>query len=127
VAVKRDAADIWFSKAIRARDGECVVCGKQEALECCHIYGRRNKAVRWSMDNAITMCHYHHRWTTENPLEMARLCEQLLGCGHMEILREKSQAILKTTKQLREEVAKHYREEVRQREIDPDYEIISYN
>jgi len=127
MAVKRDSADIWFSKAVRARDGACVICEKTETLSCCHIYGRRNKAVRWSMDNAITMCHYHHRVMTENPLEMARLCEQLLGYGHMEILREKSQGILKTTKELRAEIAKHYREEVRKAEIDPDHQIISYN
>jgi len=45
----------------------------------------------------------------------------------MEILREKSQGIMKTNRGLRAEIAKHYREEVRKAEIDPEYKIISYN
>ena len=125
--IKRDVADIAFSKAVRARDKCCVVCNREDTLECCHIYGRRNKVVRWSADNAITMCHYHHRVMTENPLEMSRLCYQLLGDGHMEILREKSQGIMKTNKLLRSEIAKHYREELKKMEDDPEYQLVSWN
>jgi len=125
--IKRDVADIAFSKLIRARDKWCVVCGREDTLECCHIYGRRNKVLRWSADNAITMCHYHHRFMTENPLEMSRLCYQLLGDGHMEILREKSQGIMKTDKALRADIAKHYREELKKLQSDDNYQVISWN
>ena len=125
--IKRDAADIAFSKAIRKRDGSCMVCGREDTLESCHIYGRRNKVVRWSADNAFAMCHYHHRVMTENPLEMSRLCYQLFGDGHMEILREKSQGIMKTNKLLRAEIAKHYREELKKMEDDPEYQLVSWN
>ncbi len=45
----------------------------------------------------------------------------------MVILREKWNAIMKTNKQLRAEISKHYREEVKKAEADPQYEIISYN
>lgn len=127
MAIKRDAADIWFSKAVRARDGKCLVCGREDTLEACHIYGRRNKVVRWSADNAFAMCHYHHRVMTENPLEMSRLCYQLFGDGHMEILREKARGHMKTNAQLRREIAKHYREELKKLEADPDYKLISFN
>ena len=45
----------------------------------------------------------------------------------MEILREKARGIMKDNKAVRDEIAKHYREEVRKKEQDPDYVIVSYN
>jgi len=53
--IKREACDHWFSKAVRLRDGECLHCHRVENLECCHIFGRRNKRLRWAMSNAIAM------------------------------------------------------------------------
>ena len=58
MAIKRDAADIAFSKVVRARDGECLVYGKRESLECAHIYGRRAIVTRWDLMNAVTLTHY---------------------------------------------------------------------
>ena len=37
MAVKRDQADIWFSKAVRLRDGKCMHCHKTDRLENAHI------------------------------------------------------------------------------------------
>lgn len=127
MAVKRDQADIWFSKCVRARDAACCYCGKTETLEAAHIYGRRLKSVRWSMDNCLALCHYHHRYFTEQPIAFRDWLVSLYGEGHMEVLREKSQAIFKTTTAIRKEIAKHYRGEFQKKEADPDYEIISYN
>ena len=127
MAIKRTNADIWFSKAVRARDGACLVCGTDQTLECAHIYGRRRKIVRYSMDNAVTLCHHHHRVMTENPLAFAGFLEQELGAGHLELLTEKCRGILKENKAIRDEIAKHYREEVRKKEQNPDYVIVSYN
>lgn len=45
----------------------------------------------------------------------------------MEILREKSNGFMKDNKATRDEIAKHYREEIRKKEADPDYEIVSWN
>lgn len=45
----------------------------------------------------------------------------------MDILREKSNALLKTNKLLRKEISDHYRAEFRKAEANPDYEIISWN
>jgi len=127
MAIKRTNADIWFSKAVRARDGACLVCGTDQSLECAHIYGRRRKIVRYSMDNAVTLCHYHHRVMTENPLSFSGFLETTLGAGHLELLTEKCRGILKENKAVRDEIAKHYREEVRKKEQNPDYVIVSYN
>jgi 5-methylcytosine-specific restriction endonuclease McrA len=127
VAIKRDQADVWFSKAIRARDGKCVYCGRTDTLEAAHIYGRRLRSVRWSMDNCVTLCHYHHRHFTEQPIEFRDWLIRLYGEGHMELLREKSRAIFKSTAAIRKEIAKHYRGEVRRKEADSEYALVSYN
>lgn len=127
MAIKRDAADIWFSKAVRARDGKCLHTGREDALECAHIYGRRSKILRWSLDNAVTLTHSSHRHFTENPLAFADWLAQTLGEGHMAILREKSRGHMKTNEALRREIAKHYREELKKLENDPTYSMVSWN
>ena len=127
MAIKRDQADVWFSKAIRARDGKCVFCGRIDTLEAAHIYGRRLRSVRCSMDNCVTLCHYHHRHFTEQPIEFRDWLIKHYGEQHMQLLREKSRAIFKTTAAIRKDIAKHYRNEMKRIEADPDYEIQSYN
>ena len=127
MAIKRTNADIWFSKAVRLRDGHCLVCGTDQSLECAHIYGRRRKIVRYSMDNAVTLCHHHHRVFTENPLAFAGFLETELGAGHLEILTEKCRGILKENKAVRDEIAKHYREQIKLYEKDQSHVFVSYN
>ena len=60
MAIKRDAADKWFSDVVRQKAGfQCEHCGKKDGrMECAHIWGRAAKSVRWSMDNALCLCHY---------------------------------------------------------------------
>lgn len=126
MAIKRDAADIAFSKVVRARDGQCLYTGKRESLECAHIYGRRAIVTRWDLMNAVTLTHSAHRYFTENPVAFHEWLIEELGEVHMTILREKRNGILKGTKEVRREVAKHYREELRKIEADPSYRVISY-
>lgn len=45
----------------------------------------------------------------------------------MEILREKSRGIMKDNKATRDEIAKHYREEIKLKEQNPEYVMVSYN
>ena len=129
MAIKRDAADKWFSDVVRKKAGHvCEHCNKVEGrMECAHIYGRAAKSVRWSMDNAVCLCHYCHMKFTANPLEFTAWLEETLGQGHMEMLREKWQVLMKTNKQLRKEIAKHYREEFKKMDVDEKYQPISYN
>ena len=51
MAIKRDAADKWFSDVVRQKAGfVCQNCKKSDArMECAHIYGRAAKSVRWSL------------------------------------------------------------------------------
>ena len=127
MGVKREACDDWFSKSVRHRDQHrCQFCFA-EGTDCAHIFGRAKKSVRWSMDNAVTLCRYHHRYFTANPVEFTDWLTKLYGQGHMDILREKANAILKTNKLLRKEISDHYRTEYRKALADPTHEIVSYN
>ena len=127
MSLKRDAADHWFSLVVRARDGRCLHTGMEGRLECAHIYGRRAKILRWSLDNAVALSSSSHRFFTENPIAFHDWLEATLGEGHMAILREKAQGHMKTNAAVRKEIAKHYREQFRLMEADPEHEPESYN
>jgi hypothetical protein len=126
--IKREACDKWFSDVVRRKaNSTCEHCGIQGRMECAHIYGRANKAVRWSMDNAVSLCHYCHRTFTGNPVDFHLWLLDYLGQGHMDILIEKKNMILKTNKILRKEISDHYRGEFRKMEADQTYVPESYN
>lgn len=127
MALKREACDNWFSKCVRHRDQHrCQYCFG-EGTDAAHIYGRAKKSVRWSMDNAVTLCRYHHQWFGSNPVAFTDWLTKIYGQGHMDILREKANVTLKTNKLLRKEISDHYRAELRKAEADPKYDIVSYN
>lgn len=132
MGIKRDAADSWFSKCVRIRAGwKCESCNKQytpsdTGLHCAHIFGRANKSTRWDMGNALALCYACHQRYTANPLDFERYVRTYLGGGHLDRLNERRRVLLKTNKALRDEISKHYRDEYRKAEQDPDYKIIGY-
>ena len=123
--IKRDALDNWFSLCIRERSNwtcestqlvfdEGQIKGKCQGLECCHIYGRRNKTVRWNGMNAVALTHYQHRFFTENPPHFIAWLNNYLGEGHMELLRERvNDSRIKYSKADKKEMSEHYRTEYR--------------
>ena len=129
MGIKREACDKWFSDVIRLKANHtCECCHNQDRqMHCCHIYGRGAKSVRWSIDNALCMCSYCHRYFTENPIAFTNFLQVYLGKGHMEMLNEKWRVILKTNKLLRKEIALHYRREHKKMVDDVGYEPVSYN
>ena len=125
MSIQRSAQDNWFSLCVRERanwtcessglvfdDGQAI--GRCQGLECCHIYGRRSKNVRWNGMNAVALTHYQHRYFTENPAQFIRWLNDYLGEEHMEILRERVNDVrIKYSKAERREISKHYRLEFR--------------
>jgi len=130
--IKRDEADRWFSKVVRLRvNWRCEHCQKQydessTGLHCAHIYGRANKAVRWDLDNAVSLCYACHQKFGANPLDFHAWLHIEHGPGHMELLNEKRRAIFKTTAQMRKEIAAHYRQEYRRMTETGDRTPINY-
>ena len=125
MAVKRCPADAAFSKAVRMARPACEYCGRTDTLEAAHIYGRRSKSVRWDTLNILVLCHHHHRVFTENPVEFTVWMQGYLGQGYLDILNEKRNRIFKTTKAIRSEIAKHYREQIKLMESGP-HDLVSY-
>lgn len=115
MAIKRCPADTAFSNAVRLSKGhQCEHCHRGDGrMECAHIFGRRFKSVRWDTMNALCLCHACHRYFTENPVAFTRWLEETVGQGYLDILNEKRNQIFKTTKAIRAEVAKHYREQIK--------------
>lgn len=62
--------DRVFAKWIIARDGKCVICGKNEyqtTLNCGHLFSRRNRATRWDELNCHCQCfpdNFKHQFDT---------------------------------------------------------------
>jgi len=125
MAVKRCPADIAFSKAVRTARPACEYCGRTDTLEAAHIFGRRSKSVRWDTLNVVVLCHHHHRHFTENPLEFTRWLEGYVGRGYLDILNEKRNQTFKTTKAIRSDIAKHYRQELKKLEAGT-HDLVSY-
>lgn len=129
--MKVTEADRQFSLAIRTRDNwTCRHCGAHELpptkfIQCAHIYSRQIKATRYSADNAVTLCAKCHKWFTERPSEFHIWLVKELGQGHMDLLREKSNAIGSDSKATRAEVSKHYREQITL--LNAGRALVSYN
>lgn len=129
MAIKRDQADKWFSDVVRQKANyTCEHCHKTDSrMECAHIYGRRLKSVRWSLDNAVCLCHWCHRVFTENPVQFTDWLNQYFGAGHLEILNEKRNQIFKANDLVKKEISAHYRAELKKMADDSSYEPKSYN
>ena len=70
--------DKIVSEIVRSQ-GRCVRCGKVENLQCCHIFSRANRAVRWDLDNLLCMCAGCHFWSHANPTLFAEFVKTHLG------------------------------------------------
>lgn len=131
--IKRDPADIYFSLCVRAKANfSCEFCGKQfpgpdQGLHCAHIVGRRNASTRWALDNAVSLCYYHHRYFTENPLDFIQWLSAYLGEGHMERLMEKKNEVYRVRIAEKKLIAKHYREQWKEWGTGESIDFLSWN
>jgi len=119
-AVKITPADEAFSKCVRERaDWTCERCGKyfpegtRGGIHCSHIYSRGHRTIRWAGDNAQALCVSCHDWYGKDPADSGIWVADLLGEGHMAILREKKNMKFKIPKTEEKEIAKHYREQLK--------------
>jgi len=111
--MKRCKRDVVFSFLVRERaEYKCEYCGKDGRVECCHIYGRRDRKLRWNGLNAVSLCSYHHRYFSEHPAEFMSWLESYVGDGVLEILRERhNDNRVKYSKVDREDIHKHLKAE----------------
>lgn len=73
---------------------KCAVCGKVSPLHSAHIFSRKNKTVRWDLENGIALCVKHHLyWAHKEPVEFVRFCEELLGKEKLDALGMKARQV----------------------------------
>lgn len=96
--IKRDAADIRFSKMIRERDGyTCQRCGKvydprSTGLHAMHMFSRRIKATRVDPENAAAGCYGCHAYLDSHANEKLAFFRELLGDSRFDALSDRARA-----------------------------------
>jgi len=93
-----DKLDRLFSTCIRTRDGfrcqheNCTAGGNR--MHCAHIFSRSRMTTRWDLDNAITLCYYHHIvWCHRTPVEFTLWIMKKIGEIKFKELESKSRNI----------------------------------
>jgi len=135
--LKRDVADIAFSNFIRERDDwTCQRCrkiypeGRRQGLHCSHFFSRRHEATRFYAKNAAAHCFSCHQYLGGNPIEFSEWIKTHLGDETFEKLRAKKETIKKKKENPRKEIAKHWREQLKElrqcRENQTKYEVLEY-
>lgn len=67
-------------EAVRKRDKKCRRCGRTTNLQVAHFFSRRNRAVRWDLDNVFLLCGgCHFPWAHQNPFEFSEFVRKELG------------------------------------------------
>lgn len=96
--IKRDSADIMFSRMIRERSGyQCQRCGAQHepnssGLHCAHMFSRRIKATRLDPKNAAALCFGCHQYLDSHPNEKLAFFRELLGTVDFDALEARAHA-----------------------------------
>jgi hypothetical protein len=86
--------DKLCSQIIRGR-GYCAWCHTTDGLECCHVFSRRYRSVRWYLPNLVCLCHSHHFYAHSNPVLFTEFIKEYLGEKDYEELKFRAKMILK--------------------------------
>jgi len=64
---RRKALEDW-SKAVRTRDGRCMICNKLKGLNAHHILSKRlYPEFKLEVWNGISLCPFHHKYSRMSP------------------------------------------------------------
>lgn len=102
--------DQLWAKKIKERAGhKCEYCleeGEHVWLNACHIFGRRNRTLRWDMENGICLCVAHHRMFDQRMPESEKIRRIVIGEERIERLTKKAPIIAKNQdfKQIKQEL-----------------------
>ena len=86
-------ADKIFSERVRS-SGKCIGQTKYwngptfpcaGALQCCHLFSRRYRNLRWHHLNAVPGCQAHHLWMDNNPIEKDDMMLDILEHEYQEL------------------------------------------
>ena len=117
--------DKAWSLLVKLRAGmkcEIATCRKTRYLNSHHIFTRRNKAVRWSVDNGVALCPSHHTLNSKfsahaTPVTFNRWLENNRGKEFLEMLTYKSNQISKLHKFEKQLLLKELLKEIKTLEL----------
>jgi hypothetical protein len=91
-------ADEYWSRCIRTRDsGKCRIGGCSYLCNVPHphhVFGRKNLATRWDMENGLLLCFLHHRKAHDDPESIRDKIVEAMGEERFSRMREKSRTIV---------------------------------
>jgi len=95
------------SRIIRSQ-GSCLRCGNTtySLLQCCHIFSRANRAVRWDLKNLLCLCAGCHFWAHQNPTLFGDFVKEWLGADYTP-LKNRAGSIKKWTIEEMQELLKN--------------------
>jgi len=72
--------DKLVSTIVRSK-GKCERCFEKNynLLQCCHIYSRTYRSVRWDTLNLLCLCSGCHFWSHKNPILFAEFVMDHFG------------------------------------------------
>lgn len=56
---------LWRIAVKKLAGDKCEYCGATKYLNAHHVFGRRNFAVRWEINNGVSLCAKHHTFSNE--------------------------------------------------------------
>ena len=56
----RKLLKLWREAAMLRAGEKCALCPNTDRLNCHHYFGRKNRQLRWDIDNAVILCYTHH-------------------------------------------------------------------
>jgi len=56
---------LWRQAVKKLAGDKCEKCGSTRYLNAHHVFGRRNYAVRWEINNGVALCAKHHTFSNE--------------------------------------------------------------
>jgi hypothetical protein len=123
--IKRDPADIEFSKYIRLKaNWTCEACYKylgEGGGEASHFHGRRKESVRFDPDNVACHCHSCHRHFTEQPEEHRAWKLKQLGQRRFDALNVRSELYCKKDRKLALLIAKRLHSEEKEKALSKTF------
>ena len=91
--------DKLYSIKVKSLAGyACQYCHRHQDtvwLNACHIIGRRNRTLRWDLENGISLCYSHHI-AYDHHLPQHEDIRAMIGEKRIQRLIEKAREIKKT-------------------------------
>ena len=84
--IKEKKLDNLWSEAIKERaDNKCELCSKKDNLSAHHIVNKsKSKGLRWTMENGMCLCFYHHRLAHDFPNRFKKEIENIIDYAELE-------------------------------------------